>query len=301
MGPQIEKMEEPVSIEANECVIPDSSVTDASGHNLRSNSNTSVQPNVLLRTGVFTPVGRRTSKDTVEMDLSDELRTLELCKKEGYDHVQVRGDKLNVETDFKVWCGIVLAFTKYGASTNLISFKFSEFAKLCAYPSRRFDKNLRRQIGDSLERIQSQKLTLKRKNAVKAVHTGLLLKAEYDEEADTISLMADESLWDLYRLDYQVLVSIKVLEKLPRAEVAQCLYLYFLSLPSNPVPVSFERLRDRLQLQSSLKEANRKIKNGILKLESIGFLSGSFLKKGNETYYSIDGRSKKLNASTSPN
>ncbi|WFQ78180.1 protein RepA (plasmid) [Xenorhabdus sp. SF857] len=261
---------------------------------LSCNTTTSVQPNVLLRTGVFTPIGRRNSTKYVEMDLSEDLRSLEICQKEGYDHVSVRGDKLNVETDFKVWCGIVFAFSTYGARSNEITLKFSEFAKFCGYPSRRFDKNLRRQIGDSLGRIQSQKLSFLRKRAVKGVHTGLLLRAKYDEFDDIVTLMADENLWELYRLDYQVLVSLKVLDKLPRAEVAQCLYLYFVALPERPIPVSFERLRERLQLNTSVKEANRKIKTGIQKLESIGFLSGSFVRKDNETYYIVDERNKKL-------
>lgn len=278
--------------------LPSTEITIGDKPTLTCTNTTSVQPNVLLRTGVFTPVGRRNAPKYVDMDLSDELRSLELCQKEGYDKVSVRGDKLNVETDFKVWCGIVLAFSTYGEKSNKITMKFSEFAKFCSYPSRRFDKNLRRQIGESLGRIQSQSLSFVRKGAAKGVHTGLLLKAEYDELADQVSLMADENLWDLYRLDYQVLVSIKVLDKLPRAEVAQCLYLYFVALPERPVPVSFERLRERLQLNTSVKEANRKIKNGLKKLEEIGFLSGSTVKKGGENYYIVSMRNKKLNSAS---
>ncbi|MDE1486983.1 protein RepA [Xenorhabdus bovienii] len=278
----------------NNKFLPSTEFLNAEMPILSCNTTTSVQPNVLLRTGVFTPIGRRNSTKYVEMDLSEDLRSLELCQKEGYDRVSVRGDKLNVETDFKVWCGIVLAFSTYGEKSNKITLKFSEFAKFCAYPSRRFDKNLRRQIGESLGRIQSQSLSFLRKGATKGVHTGLLLRAEYDEFEDIVALMADENLWDLYRLDYQVLVSLKVLDKLPRAEVAQCLYLYFVALPERPIPVSFERLRERLQLNTSVKEANRKIKIGIQKLESIGFLSGNFVRKDGETYYIVDTRNKKL-------
>jgi len=268
-----------------------------SGKLLIINSATSVQPNVLLRTGIFTPVGRKTNLYEVKtQDLSNELVHLDLCKKEGYDLVTVKGQRLNVETDFRVWCGIVSVFSKYGYSSNTVKMTFSEFAKLCGYPSRRFDKNLRKQIGDSLERIQSQSMSFKRTNAEKAVHTGMLLRAMYDGEEDLVELMADQTLWDMYRLDHQVLVSLRVLEKLPRAEVAQCLYLYFTSLPENPHPVSFERLRERLRLETSKKEANRKIKTGIQKLESIGYLSGSFAVKNGEQYYLIDQRYKKLEA-----
>jgi len=268
-----------------------------SKHLLTINSNASVQPNVLLRTGVFTPVGRRTNiSDIKSQDLSQDLVHLDLCKREGYDSVTVKGQRLNIETDFKVWCGIVLVFSKLGYSSNTVRLSFAEFAKDCGYPSRRFDKNLRRQIGESLERIQSQSLSFRRKNTVKAVHTGMLLRAMYDGEEDLVELMADETLWDLYCLDYQVLVNLRILEKLPRAEVAQCLYLYFTSLPNKPHPVSFERLRDRLRLETTKKEANRKIKAGIRKLESIGYLTGSFAVKNGEQYYLIDQRYKKLEA-----
>ncbi|MEL4373184.1 replication protein RepA, partial [Shewanella xiamenensis] len=90
-----------------------------SGKLLTISSTTSVQPNVLLRTGVFTPVGRRTNANDVKaQDLSNDLVSLDLCQKEGYDLVTVRGQRLNIETDFKVWCGIVLVFSKYGYSSN---------------------------------------------------------------------------------------------------------------------------------------------------------------------------------------
>ncbi|WP_190321927.1 replication protein RepA [Candidatus Enterovibrio altilux] len=258
------------------------------------NSSKTIQPNILLRTGVFTPIGRRSKANYVSIDLSNEFRNLELCQQEGYDDVSIKGVKLSVETDFKIWCGIILSFSELGGLSNKITLKFSQFAAYCGYPSKRFDKNLRRQIGDSLGRIQSQSLSFQRKNAVKGVHTGLLAKAVFDEVEDIVILVADESLWDLYQLDYQVLVSIKVLKQLPRAEVAQCLYLYFVSLPEKPYPISFERLKIRLQLRTTNKEANRLITKGIQKLENIGFMIGQFIKKNGKNYYLIEKRYSKL-------
>ena len=265
----------------------------------RVTTETTVQPNVLLRTGVFTPIGRRTNINELKtMDLTEDLKQLDLCRKEGYDVVTVKGQRLNVETDFKIWCGIIYTFSKFGYFSNVIQLKFSEFAKYCGYPSRRFDKNLRRQIGSSLERLQSQSMTFKRKDGDKAVHTGLLFRAMYDGEEDIVELIADETLWDLYQLDHQILVSLRVLDQLPRAEVAQSLYLFFSSLPQNPHPVSFERLRTCLRLETTIKEANRKIKNGIKKLEKIGYIKGFFITKNAMQYYCIDRRDmKKLQAS----
>jgi hypothetical protein len=85
-------------------LIPITEVTTSNEIQLITSISTSVQPNVLLRTGVFTPVGRKVNINSgTMMDLTTDLVNLELCQKEGYDSVTVRGTRLNVETDFKVW------------------------------------------------------------------------------------------------------------------------------------------------------------------------------------------------------
>ena len=261
---------------------------------LYSTEKASVQPNVLLRTPVFSPVGRNIKESLVKKNLSTELRGLEICQKDGYDHISIKGPKLNVETDFRVWCGVVLAFSKYGLNGNTIKMQFTEFAKFCGYKTKRIDSKLRTQIDNSLSRIQQQQLSFKNHNSKKALITGLLHRAVYDIEEDRLELIADETLWDLYQIDRRVLVSMNVISKLPRAEVAQCLYLYFLALPKNPYPVSFSRLRERLQLISCKKDANKRIKAGIEKLENIGFISGSFARKEGETYYLVNKKDSKL-------
>lgn len=269
-------------------------VTDVVFNGLFSTDKTSVQPNILLRAPVFSPIGRSAKLSAEKKDLSVELRDLEICKKEGYDYISIQGPKLNIETDFRVWCGVVLAFSKYGLNSSTIEMQFTEFAKFCGYKTKRIDSKLRTQIDGSLKRIRGQVLDFKGNNSKKSQISGLLSKAVYDIDSDSLELSADESLWDLYQIDRRVLVSMTVISKLPRAEVAQCLYLFFLSLPPNPYPVSFSRLRDRLQLLSCTKEANRRIKAGIEKLESIGFISGSFAMKNGERYYLIDKRNLKL-------
>ncbi|MDI5874016.1 replication protein RepA, partial [Shewanella xiamenensis] len=63
-----------------------------SGNLLIINSATSVQPIVLLRTGIFTTVGRKTNLYEVKtQEHSNELVHLDLCKNEGYDIVTVKG------------------------------------------------------------------------------------------------------------------------------------------------------------------------------------------------------------------
>jgi hypothetical protein len=49
---------------------------------------------------------------------------------------------------------------------------------------------------------------------------------QYDIEADTIKLQADESLWELYRIDNQVLLQMIVLRRLANKGSARALYTF---------------------------------------------------------------------------
>jgi len=263
------------------------------GEKLYVSDSTSVQPNVLLRTPIFTPVNKHGSRHS-GAELTESFRNLELFKQEGYESVYIEGLKLNVQTDFKVWCGIVFAFSKYGYKTESIQLKFTEFVKLCGYKSRRINKNLRQQVEGALERIQSQSLRFRTKDAKKSINTSLLLKSQYDTETDTITLMGDSSLWEVYRIDHQILVSFNVLNKIPRAETAQCLYLFMTGLPKNPIPITLSRMRDRLCLNMSVKEMNRSIRTAIKKLESIGYITGTWVKFNGESAYNVHSRDTEL-------
>jgi len=259
---------------------------------LYSSLSSSPQPNALIRTALFTPKARKKINAIEHLDVTDAFSEIEYFGKEGYDTATIHGARLNVQTDFKIWCGIVFAFSRYGINSNKVTIKFTEFAKLCGYRSNRFNKPLRDQLDKSLDRLQSQKIRLKTKNTMKSVSTGLLLKAEFDIKADTITLMGDENLWELYTIDYQVLISLSVLTKLPNSEAAQCLYLFFASLPQNPLPVSLGRMRKRLQLNMAIKEINRSIKNAIKKLEDTGYLTGVWVTFHDEKSYQITSRNK---------
>ena len=114
------------------------------------NSKSTVQANALLRLGVFVPVKR--SKRIVDgsgesikavpsghcFDASDEFRTLQIVKREGYQKIQITGLKLNFDTDFKVWCGIVQVFNQEGYRRDGVKLPFKEFAKMCGFPSKGF-------------------------------------------------------------------------------------------------------------------------------------------------------------------
>lgn len=262
---------------------------------LYSSSSSSPQPNALIRTALFTPKKRNAKSAEEFLELTEAFREVKYFNQEGYDSAIITGPTLSIQSDFKVWCGIIFAFSKYGYDSNEISLKFTEFAGLCGYKPTRFNKALRTQIEKSLFRLQAQKIHMKTKSAKKSIATGLILRSEYDTEKDTVKLMADSNLWELYTLDHQVLISLNVLAKIPYSEAAQCLYLFFASLPENPLPVSLQRMRSRLRLNMSEKESNRSVRNAIKKLESTGYLKGSWTKNFHkQTSYIIHSRNKKI-------
>jgi len=266
---------------------------------LNVNSASTVQSLAVLRLGLFTPVNRTkilTEKNNARMiDVSDEFRSLELAKQEGFREISIVGLKLNFDTDFKVWCGIVRAFNLYGYNSENITFNFTEFAKLCGFSSKQSDQRLRERIEDSFIRIRSQTLKFHKPSTGKSYIGGLVSNAMLDQANDAISITADAKLWDLYNIDHTVLLKLKAFTQLKRMEAAKCLYVYLCALPQNPVPISFTRLRERMQLTSkAIKEQNRTIVNAINKLIEIGFLQGHIVKNENDRYLLVEHRCQKL-------
>jgi hypothetical protein len=240
---------------------------------------------------LFSP---RKGRSLITTDATEDFQDLTLFKSEGYDSVSISGKTMNVQTDFKVWCGILLAFYKYGYNTDTVSLQFTEFAKFCGYKSKRLDLPLRQSIDEALGRLAGQTIHFKTKNAKRSKVTSLLLKSSLDFDNDKVSLTADSELWELYTIDHQILVSINVLQKLPRSETSQCLYLYLASLPKSPIPVTLVRMRDRVRLSMPIKECNRSIKQAIANLEKIGYLKGEWITWHGETAYQITNRDKTL-------
>lgn len=122
----------------------------------------------------------------------------------------------------------------------------------------------------------------------------MLKTGELDFANDLVELEADQRLWELYQTDYTVLLRHKPINALTRKEAAQALYTFIESLPTNPVPISFKRIRDRLSLLSPVKEQNRIIKLALKQLQDIGYLDHSITKKGKETFILIHRRSANL-------
>lgn len=258
-------------------------------------ANSSVQPAILLRLGIFVPNSRAIKKGAEHIiDVSTPFSTLEFARKEGYDDIQIRGERLNITSDFSVWMGVIGAFSKYALSTNKITLPFKEFAHLCQYESRQINHRLRNQIFDSLSKLGTKVVQFKRKDGDKMFFTQLLKTAVMDRRDDTVTLEADERLWELYKIDYTILLRKHPYNELKGKEVAQTLYTYIASLPDNPAPISFIRIRERLLLTSAVFEQNRLIKAALLAMAKIGYIEYSIVKKGRESFVFIHKRNKKL-------
>jgi hypothetical protein len=272
------------------------------GTDLNVNSASTVQALILVRIGIFTPsVSAARPKNLtsqhaefIKHDVSKEFRKLTFAQKEGFENVTITGQRLDMNVDFKVWIAIVRAFSEHGYSSDKIILPFKQFASLCGFKSKRFDSALRNNIHNSLTKLRTQTIEFKKKHTLKSYIGGLISSASLDFENDTVELVADARLWELYKIDHQVLLKVKVLDKLDRNQTAKCLYSYLASLPNDPYPISFTRLRDRLCLTSKKSEQVRVIKNAIDKLKDIGFLDASIAKRNNEPHLIIHSRNNKI-------
>lgn len=270
------------------------SVLEVIGENkkLTPTKNATVQPVALMRLGLFLPSLKRKGKDTgnINIDASRELQSLELAKAEGYTDIRISGPRLSMETDFKVWVGIILAFSKYGMSGNTVELPFSEFATYCGYSSKDKDKNLRARLADSLARLRGTTIRLTSEKDKQGVVSGLLSRGKWDEDKDLMIITADESLWELYQFDRQVIIQMFILRQLANKGTAQALYTFLESLPERPIPLSFSRIKRRLMLTSPNNQQNRVINKAIDELKSVGYLDGDVVKKGGEWHLLISRR-----------
>jgi hypothetical protein len=239
-------------------------------------ANATVQPVALMRLGLFVPAIKKdkaAASSFSTIDATEELIGMEMVKAEGYTNIKITAPRLTIEVDFKVWAGIILAFSRYGLLSNKITLSFVEFAELCGYSSKEKTSALRNRIDASLSRLTSTKIEMRSKDG--AFMTSLVNVAQYNIKKDTVELVSDQRLWELYQVDRQVLVRLYALRQLPNKGVAQALYTYLEALPKNPMPVSFERIRERLKLTSTVGRQNQLIKAAVAALIEIGYLDAT--------------------------
>ncbi|UJJ21665.1 RepB family plasmid replication initiator protein (plasmid) [Enterobacter hormaechei] len=284
-------------IKNNELIHPFDVTSNESGktYQLTPNSSKSVQPVALLRLSVFTPVGTKENRDrNFEVDASDELSCMEIARSEGYDDIKITGVKLSMSTDFKCWLGIIMAFSKYGFTYEKISLTFNEFAKMCGISSTNINKRTRARFKESLMNLASVVLAFSDSRSGRFTVTHLVQKAMIDPKSDTVELVGDPSMWELYRYDHKTLLSLQVLYILAKKEAAQSLYIYFEAMPAGTLFVNMKRLRERLLLTTPIRTQNQIIRKAMRELESIGYLDYQEVKKGRDIQFQIFKRSPKL-------
>ncbi|EEF2419621.1 RepB family plasmid replication initiator protein [Salmonella enterica] len=264
------------------------------------NSTSTVQPVALMRLGLFVPTLKSTDKSKANSknitDASEELVQLSIAKSEGYTDVRITGSRLDMDTDFKVWLGIIRSMSEYGVKKDVLELSFVEFVKMCGFDSRRSNKKMRDRISNSLFKLAS--VTLKFQNETKGWTTHLVQSAFYDINEDVIEIKAEPKLFELYHMDRKVLLRLKAIDVLQRKESAQALYTYIESLPLNPAPISMKRMRDRLNLTSNVYTQNYTVRKAMEQLKDIGYLDYTEFKRGRSSYFSVHYRNPKLISST---
>ena len=264
-------------------------------YELTPNSNKTVQPVALLRLSVFTPVSpKEKGKRDFLIDASEELSSLEVARQEGYTNIKIQGAKLGMSTDFKTWIGIISAFSKYGYTSEKITLPFSEFARMCGLRPTDINGRARNRLSEALFNLSSVTLSFRSQDGKRSLVTHLVQRAQLDMDTNMVEIVGDPSLWELYRYDHKVLLGLKVLSALSRKESAQSLYVYFESMPAGTWYVSMKRLRERLAMESQVKDQNATIRRAMKDLKNIGYLDYNEAKKGREIMFIVHSRSPRL-------
>lgn len=295
-----------MSLENNKSYLQIEEINKSTGEvlELNSTSETSVQVVPLMRLGVFVPVLKATDKSKTfsrsEVNASGDLMHLKIVKSEGFHNINITGPRLDMDTDFKVWVGIIATLTDPEAevdSSGKITIPFSNFANKCGYLPSRLRSSLKDKINYSLKKIMGTVVEFSRNEGTeKSVSRNVQLMGEstVDLENDVVTLKPNESLKDLYASEYKVLLKLKALRQLGRKESAQALYLYLEALPQNPIPIKIERLRERLNLTSAPSVQNLVIRKALKQLEDIGYLEYQELKDGAKISFRIIKRNPNL-------
>ncbi|EGK0962744.1 replication initiation protein [Salmonella enterica] len=261
-----------------------------------------IQPKVLLRLGVFVPTLKSTEKGgrkSHSIDATESLSRLSIIEGEGYNQIQIYGPRLDMDTDFKVWVGIVYALSNKKLSHDgQLELKFPEFAKYCGIESKRIDRQLKDRFDASLTRIARTNISfIKRIPGTDdhiTINMHLVESTYYDSSTGTILIKPNSKLNTLYRVDGKTRLYLKSLQKLARKESAQALYLYLAELPATFYRIGFDRLRERLQLTSHLGNQNATVKKALQQLKDIGFLEYSVEKENGDYVLNILKRNPKL-------
>lgn len=261
-----------------------------------------IQPKVLLRLGVFVPTLKSTDKGgrkSHSIDATESLSRLSIVEGEGYNQIQIYGPRLDMDTDFKVWVGIIYALSnKKLDNDDQLELNFADFAKYCGFETKRIDRQLKDRFDASLTRIARTNISfvkcLPGTDDRITINMHLVESTYYDSHTGKIIIKPNSKLNTLYRVDGKTRLYLKALQKLSRKESAQALYLYLAELPPTFYRIGFDRLRERLQLTSHLGNQNATVKKALQQLNEIGFLEYSVDKEGSDYVLNILKRNNKL-------
>lgn len=261
-----------------------------------------IQPKVLLRLGVFVPTLKSTEKGgrkSHRIDATESLSRLSIVEGEGYNQIQIYGPRLDMDTDFKVWVGIVYALSNKKLSHDgQLELNFPEFAKYCGIESKRIDRQLKDRFDASLTRIARTNISFIKQipgtDDHITINMHLVESTYYDSSTGAVIIKPNSKLNTLYRVDGKTRLYLKSLQKLSRKESAQALYLYLAELPATFYRIGFDRLRERLQLTSHLGNQNATVKKALQQLKDIGFLEYSVEKENGDYVLNILKRNPKL-------
>ena len=261
-----------------------------------------IQPKVLLRLGVFVPTLKSTDKGgrkSHSIDATESLSRLSIVEGEGYNQIQIYGPRLDMDTDFKVWVGIIYALSnKKLDDDDQLELNFADFAKYCGFETKRIDRQLKDRFDASLTRIARTNISFVKSipgtDDRITINMHLVESTYYDSHTGKIVIKPNSKLNTLYRVDGKTRLYLKALQKLSRKESAQALYLYLAELPPTFYRIGFDRLRERLQLTSHLGNQNATVKKALQQLKDIGFLEYSVDKEGSDYVLNILKRNNKL-------
>nr|WP_276208982.1 hypothetical protein [Salmonella enterica] len=86
-----------------------------------------------------------------------------MVEREGYTSAVITGPKLDLDTDFKVWVGVVSAFTHFPSVNGVITMSFAELARFCDIDSRQVNKRLKERLSRSISKLSSTSIRLPNK------------------------------------------------------------------------------------------------------------------------------------------
>lgn len=126
-------------------------------------SKATVQPVALMRLNVlFLQAGLQGHQNINRCDLCSQ--DLEFSRREGYDDIRITGERLSMAIDFKVWVGIIEAFSKYGLKPTALSLLFMSLLE-CAALSLRDSIPVLEKYFRSFDQIRGKTITFTRSDS----------------------------------------------------------------------------------------------------------------------------------------